>query len=124
MPSTLIDIKHSLNTSFNTSVDYTRFLDFNTLITNYNNSVPSNAMFNYENGDSLNYATGLTFTKHISSDTFKEWMVYIFKANNAQGITNLFRNCNILVSQAEANNKCDFSIETIFSDYGENLVIN
>lgn len=124
IPNKLKNIASSLNTSFPTSVNYDRFLDFKQLIKNYNNSTPEYALFNRRTGDDLNFPTGLTFVKYIASDVFKEWIVEIFKANNAQGVINLFRNCNIIVSEAEAKNNCDFSIETIFGDCGEQIKVN
>lgn len=119
MPEKLINIGSSLSTSFAASVDYDRFLDFKKLIVNYNKSTPTYALFNIEDGDRVNYGSGLIFTKHISSDLFKEWMVEIFKADNSHGVINLFRNCNIFVSEAEAKRNCDFSIKKIFNDCGE-----
>lgn len=124
MPKNLKNIGSSLRTSFSKDidVDYDRFLDFKTLIVNYNKSAPKYALFNRRNGDDLNCSSGLIFTKYISSDLFKEWMVEIFKASNAHGVINLFRNCNIFVSEAEAKNNCDFSVSKIFEDCGEKTV--
>ena len=127
MPKNLKNIGSSLRTSFsrNIDVDYNRFLDFKTLITNYNESAPTYALFNRHEraGDDLNCPTGLNFTKYISSDLFKEWMVEIFKANNSHGVINLFKNCNIFVSEAEARNNCDFRVSKIFEDCGEERTI-
>lgn len=119
MPEKLINIGSSLNTSFPASVDYDRFLDFKKLIANYDDAAPLYALFNRRNGDDTTNAAGLTFTKHISSDLFKEWMVKIFKASNSHGVINLFRNCNIFVSEAEAKNNCNFSVKNIFESCGE-----
>lgn len=119
IPEKLINIGSSLNTSFPTSVDYDRFLDFKKLIDNYDDAAPLYALFNRRNGDDTTNAAGLTFTKHISSDLFKEWMVKIFKASNSHGVINLFRNCNIFVSEAEAKNNCNFSVKNIFESCGE-----
>lgn len=119
IPEKLINIGSSLNTSFPTSVDYDRFLDFKKLIDNYDDAAPLYALFNRRNGDDTTNSTGLAFTKHISSDLFKEWMVKIFKASNSHGVINLFRNCNIFVSEAEAKNNCNFSVKNIFESCGE-----
>lgn len=119
IPEKLINIGSSLNTSFPTSVDYDRFLDFKKLIDNYDDAAPLYALFNRRNGDDTTNAAGLAFTKHISSDLFKEWMVKIFKASNSHGVINLFRNCNIFVSEAEAKNNCNFSVKNIFESCGE-----
>lgn len=119
IPEKLINIGSSLNTSFPTSVDYDRFLDFKKLIDNYDDAAPLYALFNRRNGDDTTNAFGLAFTKHISSDLFKEWMVKIFKASNSHGVINLFRNCNIFVSEAEAKNNCNFSVKNIFESCGE-----
>lgn len=119
MPEKLINIGSSLNTSFPASVDYDRFLDFKKLIANYDDAAPLYALFNRRNGDDTTNAAGLAFTKHISSDLFKEWMVKIFKASNSHGVINLFRNCNIFVSEAEAKNNCNFSVKNIFESCGE-----
>ena len=119
IPEKLINIGSSLNTSFPTSVDYDRFLDFKKLIDNYDDAAPLYALFNRRNGDDTTNAVGLAFTKHISSDLFKEWMVKIFKASNSHGVINLFRNCNIFVSEAEAKNNCNFSVKNIFESCGE-----
>ena len=119
MPEKLINIGSSLNTSFPASVDYDRFLDFKKLIANYDDAAPLYALFNRRNGDDTTNADGLAFTKHISSDLFKEWMVKIFKASNSHGVINLFRNCNIFVSEAEAKNNCNFSVKNIFESCGE-----
>lgn len=119
MPETLVNIGSSLNTSFPASVDYDRFLDFKKLIKNYNKAAPLYALFNRREGTDTTNSTGLSFIKHISSDLFKEWMVEIFKANNSHGVINLFKNCNIFVSDTEAKNKCDFSVSKIFEDCGE-----
>ena len=125
IPEKLKNIGSSLRTSFSKDkdVDYDRFLDFKKLIANYNASAPTYALFNRRDGDDLNCPTGLSFTKYISSDLFKEWMVEIFKASNSHGVINLFKNCNIFVSAAEAKNNCDFSVSKIFEDCGEHVKI-
>lgn len=129
LPSTLININNSFNTGFSTRVDYSRFLDFKQLLTQYEkwyNDKDNKNKRDYQffgscqsnNMTDTTYLAGMTFDKTISKGNFYEWLCRVIESSCLKCINFLFKNTNIIISKDATD--VNFTIDKAFESIGYN----